>query len=239
MAVLGRLSVFVLAIVLASVTRAAESVKDPWEGFNRHVFAFNETLDRWALKPAARGYQAVTPEFVDTGVTNVFSNIGEVPSLLNHVLQWRWREAGTNGERLLLNSTLGLLGLFDVASKLGIERADTDGGQTLGRWGFGAGPYLVLPLLGPSSLRDGFGTGADVFMNPMFHMDDERLAYALRGLQAVDTRADLLQVEELITGDRYTFLRNLYMKRREFLLGGPEMPAADFEDDEFDEFEDF
>jgi phospholipid-binding lipoprotein MlaA len=235
LALQGTLCAFLVA--LPALSRAADAVYDPWEGFNRRVFAFNEGLDRWALKPVAKGYQAITPDFVDTGVTNVFSNIGEVPALLNHALQWRWREAGTNGERLLLNSTLGLLGLFDVASKMGIERADTDAGLTFGHWGMGSGPYLVLPLLGPSSLRDGAGVGVNVLMSPLFRMEEERLAYSLRGLEAVDTRADLLEVEELIAGDRYTFLRNLYLQRRAFLLGGGEPPPAEFGEDEFGEFD--
>jgi phospholipid-binding lipoprotein MlaA len=229
-----------LLLALPPAAGAASSAEDPWEGFNRRVFAFNESLDRWALKPLAHGYQAVTPEFVDTGVSNVFSNLGEVPALFNHALQWRWREAAVNGQRLLLNSTLGLLGAFDVASKAGIEPAETDAGLTLGRWGVGSGPYLVLPLLGPSSLRDGVGTGADVLMSPLFHLENERLGYSLRGVDAVDTRADLLDVEELITGDRYVFLRNLYLQRRAFLLGG-DQPQSDFEDDPFkdDGFDEF
>jgi len=215
----------------------AAPANDPWEGFNRQVFRFNEFLDRNVLKPVARGYQTVTPDFVDTGVSNVFGNLGEVPSFANHVLQGKWGDAGANGERLLINSTLGLLGLFDVASKLGIDRHDTDAGITLGRWGVGSGPYLMLPLLGPSSLRDGVGRSADVFMHPLYYVDEERLRYSLRALEIVDSRADVLEVEELITGDRYVFLRNLYLQRRLFLLGGESSFEDEFDDDFGDEFD--
>ena len=223
-----------LLLVALSPALLAAPKNDPWEGFNRQVFRFNEFMDRILLKPVAHGYQAVTPDFVDTGVSNVFGNLGEVPSFANHVLLGKWRDAGANGERLAINSTLGLLGLFDVASKLGIDKRDTDAGITLGHWGVGSGPYLVLPLLGPSSVRDGIGRSADVFLHPLYYVDDETTRYSLRALEIVDTRADLLEVEELITGDRYIFLRNLYLQRREFLLGG-EASFEDEFDDEFDE----
>ncbi len=205
---------------------------DPLEGFNRGVYQFNDVLDRNLLKPAAKGYQAVTPQFVDTGVSNVFTNLGKVPALVNHVLQWRLAEAGSDGRRFFVNSTLGLFGLFDVASKLGIAQYDTDLGVTLGRWGVGSGPYIMLPFFGPSTVRDGFGRGGDLFLHPLYHVDDETTKWSLRALEVVDLRADLLSVEELITGDRYVFLRNLYLQRRQFQITG-ELPEDDFGDEDF------
>ena len=233
-------------LVLGSAgVRAADGDADPWEGFNRRVFAFNEFLDRNFLKPVAKGYQKITPEFVDDGVSNVFNNLGEVPSFVNHVLQGRLPEAGLDGGRFAVNTTLGLVGLFDVASKMGMTQKSTDLGITLGRWGVHSGPYLVLPFLGPSSLRDGVGRGGDYFLQPLNYLEDDAVRWSLRGTELVDVRADLLSVEELITGDRYVFMRNLYLKRRAFQLNGGEPPPAEFEDefdddlgDEFDD-EDF
>lgn len=241
----------VVALLLSGVVlggrgaHAAGGEADPWEGFNRRVFAFNEFLDRNLLKPVAKGYQKVTPQFVDDGVSNVFNNLGEVPSFVNHLLQGRLPDAGLDGGRFAVNSTLGLVGLFDVASKMGIEQKSTDLGVTLGRWGVHSGPYLVLPFLGPSSVRDGVSRGGDYFLQPLNYLGDDTLRWTLRGTELVDVRADLLSVEELITGDRYVFMRNLYLKRRAFQLNAGELPPADFEDefdddlgDEFDD-EDF
>lgn len=226
--------VFTGLLLGSAGARCADYADDPWEGMNRGIFAFNEFLDRNLLKPVAKGYQRVTPQFVDDGVSNFFGNLAEVPSFVNHVLQWRLQDAGLDGGRFAVNTTIGLLGLFDVASKLGIEQKSTDLGVTLGRWGVRAGPYLVLPFFGPSSVRDGAGRGGDYFLAPLAYMDDETVRWSLRGTDAVDTRADLLSVEELITGDKYVFMRNLYLKRRDFLVKG-ETPPDEFDEDEFDE----
>ncbi|MCG3168960.1 MAG: putative phospholipid-binding lipoprotein MlaA [Pseudomonadales bacterium] len=217
----------------ALAARANDTPADPWEGFNRRVFAFNEFMDRTLLEPVASGYQAVTPGFVDVGVSNFFANLGEVPSFVNHVLQGRVADAGLDAGRFAVNTTLGIAGLFDVASRMGIQQKSTDFGVTLGRWGVDPGPYLVLPLLGPCTVRDGVGRGGDWFLTPVNHVDDDTARWSLRALDTVDTRADLFATEELITGDRYAFLRNLYLKRRVFLIDdGP--AEADFDDD-FDE----
>ena len=219
---------------------AAEANEDPWECFNRRVFAFNEGLDTVVLKPVAVGYHAITPDFVDRGVSNFFANLGEVPNFVNHVLQGRVGNAGLNASRFLVNSTLGVAGLFDVASHMGIQQKTTDLGLTLGRWGIHSGPYLVLPFYGPSSIRDGVGRGGDWFLDPVHYVEDGITRWSLRALDAVDTRAGLLDAEKLVAGDRYVFLRNLYVKRRQFLLdGGPgELDFDDGFDDHFDD-EDF
>lgn len=221
-------------VLLPGVVDAAAAVRDPWEGLNRKTFAFNEFLDGYFLKPLAKGYQAATPEPVDTGVTNFFSNLREVPSFVNHAVQARPADAAADAGRFIVNTTLGLLGVFDVASKLGIEQKETDFGLTLGRWGVGSGPYLMLPFLGPSSVRDAVGQAVDVYDYPVTYLSAE-VEIPLRALDIVDSRAGLLETEELITGDRYTFLRNLYMQRRQFLQGG-KVAEPSF-DDEFDDEE--
>jgi phospholipid-binding lipoprotein MlaA len=226
----------VLAVLLLpGVVAAADAVRDPWEGLNRKTFAFNEFLDGYFLKPAAKGYEAITPDAVDTGVSNFFSNLREVPSFVNHAVQAKPAEASADAGRFLVNSTLGLFGVFDVASKLGIEQKESDFGLTLGHWGLGSGPYVVLPFLGPSSVRDAAGQAVDVFSYPVTYVSSEA-ELPLRALDIVDSRASLLETEKLITGDRYTFLRNLYMQRREFLLGGKVAEPSfedEFEDEEF------
>lgn len=230
------ISVMAILVVLSSSApaRAAEAVSDPWESLNRKTFAFNEFLDRNFLKPAAKGYQAVTPEPVDTSVTNFFSNLREVPSFVNHLAQARPKDAAADAGRFILNTTVGVLGLFDVASKVGIEQKNADFGLTLGRWGIGAGPYLVLPFLGPSTVRDAAGQTFDVFSYPVVYLEAPT-EIPVRALEIIDGRADLLETEKLITGDRYTFLRNLYVQRRQFLLGG-KVAEPSF-DDEFDDEE--
>jgi phospholipid-binding lipoprotein MlaA len=232
------ISVMAILVVLSSSApapaRAAEAVSDPWESLNRKTFAFNEFLDRNFLKPAAKGYQAVTPEPVDTSVTNFFSNLREVPSFVNHLAQARPKDAAADAGRFILNTTVGVLGLFDVASKVGIEQKNADFGLTLGRWGIGAGPYLVLPFLGPSTVRDTAGQTLDVFSYPVVYLEAPA-EIPMRALEIIDGRADLLETEKLITGDRYTFLRNLYVQRRQFLLGG-KVAEPSF-DDEFDDEE--
>jgi phospholipid-binding lipoprotein MlaA len=232
------MSVMAMLVVLISSAsvpaRAAGTVSDPWESLNRKTFAFNEFLDRNFLKPAAKGYQAITPEPVDTSVTNFFSNLREVPSFVNHLAQARPKDAAADAGRFILNTTVGVLGLFDVASKVGIEQKNADFGLTLGRWGIGSGPYLVLPFLGPSTVRDAAGQTLDVFSYPVVYLEAPA-EIPVRALEIIDGRADLLETEKLITGDRYTFLRNLYVQRRQFLLGG-KVAEPSF-DDEFDDEE--
>lgn len=203
-----------LALPLQAVAQAHED--DPWEGFNRSMFAFNDTIDTYALKPLAQGYRTVTPDFLEEGIGNVFNNVGEVRNLTNNLLQGKLHAAGVDTARLLFNSTFGLLGFFDVASKMGLQRNDEDFGQTLGVWGLGSGPYLVLPFLGPSTVRDGIARVPDSYTGMYMHIDHERTRYQLLGLDVLSTRASFLDAERLIQGDKYTFLRNVYLQNREF-----------------------
>ncbi|MBF7730813.1 MlaA family lipoprotein [Pseudomonas sp. N040] len=204
------------SLTLLSAATLASEEDDPWESFNRPIFTFNDTLDTYALKPLAQGYQAVTPDPVEDSVHNFFGNLGDVKNLANDLLQGKLHEAGVDTARVLFNTTFGVLGLFDVASKMDLKRSNEDFGVTMGVWGVNTGPYLVLPLLGPSTVRDAVGKIPDTFVEPYRYVSDVPVRNSARGLDVVDTRANLLKAEELITGDKYVFIRNAYLQNREF-----------------------
>ena len=210
---------------------------DPWESFNRKVFVFNDTVDHYFMKPVAKGYEYVTPQFVENGVHHMFSNLGEVGNFLNSLLQAKFKNTAVTGGRFLVNSTIGLLGFFDVASKMGMQPHEEDFGQTLGYWGVRPGPYLVVPFLGPKTVRDGFGTIADTYSDPLpytiQHVPTRNEVIAGR---FVDTRAQLLQADELVSGDRYTFIRDAYLQRRQFLIDDGKVKDT-FGDDDFDDYD--
>jgi phospholipid-binding lipoprotein MlaA len=191
---------------------------DPWESVNRRIYAFNDVADRYLLKPVAKGYQWVMPQFMEDGVHRMFVNVGEVSNTLNCLLQAKFVGSGVSLGRLLINSTVGLAGFFDVASKIGLEPREEDFGQTLGYWGVDAGPFIVVPLLGPRTLRDGAGSIADVYTDPVAYIDHTRTRNVTVGTRVLDTRVQLLPAEELITGDRYIFIRDAYLQRRAFLV---------------------
>lgn len=207
---------------------------DPWEGFNRRVFAFNEAVDRAVLRPVARGYRTVTPQPVQTGVGNFFSNLGEVRTALNSLLQGKPANAGLATSRFVINSTVGIAGLWDFATHMGITVEDEDFGQTLGVWGVSEGPYLVLPFLGPSTVRDTAGLPLDTVTYPLYYVEDDKVRYGLTALRVVDMRAGFLDQEELIRGDRYVFIRDAYLQRRRFEVSDGELGDDPFASDEFD-----
>lgn len=204
--------------------------RDPWESWNRKVFQVNDTLDRWALRPVAKGYQKVTPQPVRNSVRNVFNNLGEPKNLVNNLLQGKLHAAGVDTSRFLFNSTFGVLGLFDVASKMGLQRNDEDFGQTLGKWGVGSGPYVVLPLLGPSTLRDAPALVPDYYTGPYPHISPERARYGTAAVDVVSKREELLRAENLIIGDKYVFVRNAWLQNREYRVHDGEI------EDDFDDF---
>jgi len=220
-----------MGVAAAGSAEEPTDVHDPLEGFNRAMFTFNDTLDTYALKPIAQGYQYVAPDFVETGVSNFFDNIGEVGNFLNNILQGKLADAGVDFSRFMLNTTVGVVGLFDVASELGIEQHDEDFGQTLGAWGVPSGPYVVLPLFGPSSVRDTVGLVADYAVDPVTHIDDQGTKNAFTAVRIIDNRARLLATESLISGDKYTFIRDAYMQSREFAVNDGEV--TDFDDSNF------
>jgi phospholipid-binding lipoprotein MlaA len=192
---------------------------DPWESFNRKIFVFNDTADRYVLKPVAKGYEWVTPQFLEDGIHNMFSNIGEVGNILNSLLQAKFKNTAVDSGRLIVNSTVGVLGFFDVAGKIGMQAHQEDFGQTLGHWGVKSGPYLVVPLLGPRTVRDGFGSIADSYTDPIpYAVEHVPTRNQILATRVVDARAQLLQAEELMSGDRYIFMRDAYLQRRQFLV---------------------
>lgn len=202
------------ALLLPALAQASE--EDPWQGYNRVMFRINDNIDAYTLKPLAKGYQAVTPQLLEDGVHNIFKNIGDVGNLANNLLQGKVHDAGVDTGRLIFNTSFGLLGFFDVATPMGLQRSDEDFGQTLGAWGLGSGPYVVLPLLGPSSVRDAVGKVPDSMLTAQAYIDHVPTRNVVYGVNAVDTRASLLSAERLISGDKYIFIRNAYLQNREF-----------------------
>jgi phospholipid-binding lipoprotein MlaA len=192
--------------------------RDPWERVNRSTFKFNDALDRAIARPVAKAYVKVMPKLVRTGVSNWLGNLDTVPTIINDALQGKFRMAGHDSARFLLNSTLGLGGLFDPASAAGLEYNDEDLGQTLGKWGVKSGPYLVLPILGPSSARDAFSRAADTFMEPVWDLEDDSTRYLIRLVDLLDQRAGLLELDAQLerSYDRYAFVRNAWLQRREY-----------------------
>jgi len=221
----------VVAALLAGPVTADEKEVDPWEGMNRSIFAFNEGFDRYLLKPATLGYKAVTPDLVETGISNFFGNISDIGSFVNNVLQAKLDPALNDLARITFNTTVGLAGFIDVATPMGLPETDEDFGQTLGYWGFESGPYLMLPFFGPSTVRDGVGFVAETVTSPYNNLEDDTLRYSLTALRAIDARAGLLEAERLISGDKYLFIRNAYLQRREFQVNDGELDT--FDDDDF------
>ena len=190
--------------------------QDPWEGFNRSVFTFNDTLDKYFLKPVAKGYRYVTPTFVDNGLTNFFENLQEPLVIVNDLLQGKFMQAGQDTLRFIVNSTLGIFGVMDVAKKIDLPAHDEDFGQTLGYWGVPSGPYLMLPFWGPTTVRDGFTIIPDGYLNLIGEFNPEADRNALVITNIVDERADLIPIETAASGDRYIFLREVFLQKREY-----------------------
>ena len=208
--------------------------RDPWEPFNRQVSSFNESVDEAVTKPVATAYQSITPELVRTGVSNFFGNLSDVWSLVNNVLQLKPRESVETLLRVGVNTTIGLVGLIDVATELHLEKHREDFGQTLGYWGMPTGPYLVLPLLGPSTLRDAAVLPVDRQGNLVSGLDDVATRNSLTALGLVDLRASLLGAGRLLDDaalDKYTFTRDVYLQRRRGLVRDePEPPTSPAEE---------
>ncbi|WGK62886.1 VacJ family lipoprotein [Halopseudomonas sp. SMJS2] len=191
---------------------------DPWEPVNRVVFRFNDTLDTYALRPVAQGYDRVMPTALNNGITNVFNNLGEPKNLVNNLLQGKFHDASVDLSRFLMNTTVGLVGMFDVATRMGLQRNDEDFGQTLGAWGVDSGPYVMLPFFGPSTVRDGSALAVEGYAGYSYRgqMDHVPSRNTALGVDVVDTRAGLLSQERLIRGDKYSFVRNVWLQNREF-----------------------
>lgn len=226
---------FVLAIAAAPLSTAEQTQSnDSLESFNRAAFEFNDTLDRIFLKPVAKTYSAAVPDPLEKGVLNVFANLNEVTNILNGLLQAKFAQAGHDSGRFIINTTIGVGGLFDVAQRAGLEKSEgEDFGQTLAVWGVAEGPYLMLPFLGPSTLRDAPSKFIDSFANPVGYVDNIPVRNSARGLDLLAMRANLLPLDDVISGDRYLFVRDIYLQRREYLVNDGAI------DDEFGDLDDY
>jgi phospholipid-binding lipoprotein MlaA len=240
----------VLFSVACSETRVREAPEpkktDSFEGFNRSVHDFNESLDRAILKPMAKGYMSVAPEAVEKGVTNFFSNVEDIGVTVNDLLQFKMTQGGMDASRFIVNTTAGGLGLFDVAEMIDLPKHNEDFGQTLGFWGIPSGDFLMLPFVGPSSPRDMVGMVGDALLNPFNYTflfgGGLALSAGTAGLSALDvtnTRANLMGTEKMINEaatDRYSFIKHAYEQRREYLVHDGNVPNDD-DIDLFDEEE--
>lgn len=233
--------VALLAAVLSNTACATGSpggraANDPFEPFNRAMFSLNETLDDVVAEPAARAYVNVVPEAFRITAGNVFANVRDFWTAANQLLQGKPREAISDFSRVFVNTTVGFAGFADVATPLGLERHREDFGQTLGRWGFASGPYLVLPVFGPSSVRDGLGLAGDLLADPVTRLVDRvDVRNSVRALRIVDDRASLLGATRVLEGaalDKYTFVRDGYLQRRRNLVWDGDPPP---DDESFDE----
>ncbi len=215
--VAGASALALVALLLAGcATTGGSRNPDPLEPFNRISYRFNDTLDKALMIPAAKGYQDVTPAPVRRSVGNFFANLRSPIVIANDLLQGKFRQGGSDTARLVVNSTVGLLGLFDPATAMGLPRHRQDFGLTLGRWGIGPGPYLVLPLLGPSDVRDAIGFGVDDQLDPLSQWQQDPAKYELRALDLVDTRARLLPASRIVqeSVNPYVFMREGYLQQR-------------------------
>ena len=206
---------------------------DPWEVVNRSIFDFNDALDRSLVRPVAIAYRDAVPKLVRTGIDNFFSNIDDLWSAVNHLLQGKVHQGVEMGFRFLSNSFFGLGGILDPASDMGLVKRSEDFGQTLGRWGVGPGPYVVLPLFGPRTLRDGLALLVDRQADPDKWIDAGDGRWALFGLEVINVRVNLLPASDLldrVAFDRYTFMRDAYLARRQDLVYDGAPPAEAFED---------
>jgi len=235
---LKKLRMMLVAAAVVALTGCATTgpgdPRDPIEGFNRAMFTFNDTLDRVLIKPVAKGYRAIMPAPVDTGITNFFSNLDDIGSAINNLLQFKLKRSASDVGRIVVNSTVGILGFIDVASNINLEKYGEDFGQTFGYWGVGHGPYLVLPFFGPSGVRDGIGLYLDSFTDPVTYVDPVEVKNTLIVLRAIDKRSDLLGASAVVEEaalDKYEFMRDAYIQKRESDINDGDLM---FEEDDAD-----
>ncbi|QSA99190.1 VacJ family lipoprotein [Methylococcus sp. EFPC2] len=230
--------------LIIAVTGCASTPKndprDPWEGWNREVQSFNDGLDDYFMKPVAKGYQWITPDFVDRGVSNFFSNVDDIGVVLNDVLQGKLLQTSQDTGRLLVNTSLGIGGFVDVASAIDLPKHEEDLDQTLGYWGVPSGPYVVLPLIGPSTPRGAFGLAGDTAANPLNWITPGAIGFGTGTVKTVDFRADLLSATKIAdeaSVDRYEFIRNAYFQQRNYKIHDGNPPIEDDIEKQMDELE--
>jgi phospholipid-binding lipoprotein MlaA len=225
-----------LALLGGCATTGAKPVqqtKDPWENLNRGVYKFNDTVDRATLKPVAKGYKKITPEWLRRGVGNFFSNLQYPATIFNQLLQGKGKMAARDTARLLTNTVLGFGGVLDPASRVGLDKNDEDLGQTLGVWGVPSGPYIMLPFLGPSTIRDAPSSFAEFFVDPLTYADVQwEVLWGARALDIVDARAQLLSLDPVIARsyDPYSFVRNSWLQRREYQVRDGDVPEENLDE---------
>lgn len=231
-------AVGMMALFSGCATVKTPDAKDPWESWNRSMQSFNDNLDDYLMKPVAKGYQWITPDFVDQGVSNFFSNIDDIGVVTNDFLQGKFLQSTQDSARFLVNTTAGVGGLVDVSSMIDLPKHNEDFDQTLGVWGVPTGPYLVLPFFGPSSPRGVAGLVGDAAMNPFtyvgFYLNPEWLGAAVSvgagALKVIDARANLLGMEKVASEaalDRYQFFRDAYLSNRNYLVNDGNVPEDD------------
>jgi phospholipid-binding lipoprotein MlaA len=208
--------------------------RDPLEPYNRAMYRFNDDFDKAFIQPLAKGYKAITPEVVDRGITNFFNNIDDFTSFVNNALQFKMSRAASDVGRIFINTTVGLLGFFDVATNAGLPSYKEDFGQTLGYWGLPPGAYFILPILGPSNMRDNIGFAGDIVTDPFFNVQTGDIYWGFAGLRIVDFRADRLEAGEILQDaalDPYIFLRDAYLQRRQNLVYDGNPPESEDQGD--------
>ena len=214
----GILFAGLLSLNTGCATTGAGDSRDPFEGFNRGVYSFNQTMDEILFDPIGNVYKAITPEIVDRGVTNFFSNLNDIAVVANGLLQFKINQALTDTLRFIYNSTFGVLGFFDISTPIGMPKHDEDFGQTLAVWGLGSGPYLMVPFFGPTTLRDATGFIVDRgVLSPIFYLDSAEAKAGLLTLNYIDFKSDLLSTKKLIGDaalDEYEFVKNAYFEKR-------------------------
>ena len=227
---------FLFFISTFSIAEDEDANEDPFESTNRIVFEISDDLDTMIIRPVAEIYRDVTPRFIKNSVTNFFYNLSEVDTIINQLLQGKIVLAGQDSLRFLINSTIGIVGFVDVATRVGFERHDEDFGQTLGYWGVPAGPYVLLPLIGPSTIRDSFSKPTSWFLSGNLSVSDEEAKIFINLLDAVETRERLLVAEKLIVGDKYEFVKSVYLQTRNDLVFDGEVEDEFLTDLELDLF---
>ena len=222
---------FYFSLALAFISLNVSATQDPFEDINRKIWAFNESLDDNFAKPTAEIYTNVTPDFIEIGITNFFRNINELDNTANQLLQGKPSFAANDFARFLINTSIGFLGFFDVASRMGLQRHDEDFGQTLATWGVSKGPFLMIPLYGPSTPRSLAGRSVSSVLSGTFAIEETDVRIGITALDALETRARYLEVESLVVGDRYSFIRDSYMQYLDFESSDGEDQSDDFVDD--------
>ncbi len=244
----NNISLLLICLVLAGTLSGCATTtdpRDPWEGMNRGIYTFNDGFDKYLLKPTAKGYRWITPGFLNQGISNFFSNIRDIRVTINDLLQIKFKQGGMDLSRFVINTTVGIAGFIDVATMIDLPKHDEDFDQTLGFWGVPPGPYFVMPIYGPSSVRGVTGFAGDLAMNPLtytFLFGDSVFSYVSLGLgvlDVVDLRADALIAEKIAQEaalDPYEFYRDAYLQRRNYLVNDGNVPE---DDGDFDLDEDF